>query len=193
MNLYCGCLICCYLFCLFLFFTIISHLLTLCNFNSSEIYYWSRIRVPPGGGVLICQLYLLLLKYHHKSSLHLPKSYYRLLLHSVIYCHLDRNDSWWLLITTLLLDDHHRLVGTCHNQLNRCKCLFCNMIYDFRRFLDGGYTCLCIFYHVGRDEGEETRFRKSILDYVASWYNFMWWGLNLVVKYFSTHLALEML
>ena len=60
MNLSCGCLLCCYLFCLFHLSPIRSHLSTLCHFNSGEVYSGSWIRVPPGGGVLIFQFYLLL-------------------------------------------------------------------------------------------------------------------------------------
>ena len=56
-------------FFLFLFYPILSHLSTLCHSNSGEVDSQSWIRVPPGGGILIFQFYLLLLKYHHKLSL----------------------------------------------------------------------------------------------------------------------------
>ena len=62
MNLSCGCLLCCYLFSLFLFYPILFHLYKLCQFNSGEVDPLIRIIVPPGGGVLIFQFYFLLIK-----------------------------------------------------------------------------------------------------------------------------------
>ena len=66
------------------FSTIISHLSTLSHFNSSEVDSRSRIRIHPGGGDLIFQFYLLLIKYHHSLSLHLLKREGSLLSRCVI-------------------------------------------------------------------------------------------------------------
>ena len=153
MNLFCGCLIWCYLFRLFYCSPIHIHLSILCHFNSGELDSWSWIRVPPSVGVLICHFYLLLLQYNHSFSLHLLKREDSSLSHCVIWCCPEKNVSGWLLSTTLHLDDHHRVVGTCHLQLNRCKCVLCNLIDTFWRCLDGCYTCLCICCHVGWAEG----------------------------------------
>ena len=43
----------CYLFCLLLSHPILIQMSKLCHFNSSELDLWNRIRIPPGGGVLI--------------------------------------------------------------------------------------------------------------------------------------------
>ena len=149
MDLSCGCLICCYLFCLLLFSPIIVHLFMLCHFNSGEVDSWCWIRVPPGDGVLILQFYLPLLKYHHKSSLHLLYREDSLISHFVIRCRSEKSDYLLLLNTTLCWDDQNRFVGIFRKQPNRCKCVLWNLIYAFWRFLDGGYICLCICYHVG--------------------------------------------
>ena len=61
MNISCGCLLCCYLFRLFHFSPIRSHLSTLCHFNNGEVDPWCWIRVPPGADVLICQFTFLFL------------------------------------------------------------------------------------------------------------------------------------
>ena len=58
MKLYCGCLLCCYPFHFFVFYSILIYLSTLCHYNSSEVDSWSQIRVPPCGGVLIYQFAL---------------------------------------------------------------------------------------------------------------------------------------
>ena len=144
MNLFCGCLLCCYIFRLFRFSPICSHMSTLCHFNSGEVYSWSWIGVPPGVCVLICQFYLPLIKYHQSFSLRLLKREDSSLLHCVIRFRLENNVSLWLLSTNLLLDDHYRFVGPCHLQFIRCECVFCNLIDAFWRGLDGGYTCLCV-------------------------------------------------
>ena len=154
MNLSCGCLICCYLFRLFFFYPIRSHLSILWHFKSSEVDPWCWIRVSPGAGVLICQFYLSLLKYHNSFSLRLLKREDSSLLHCVIRCRLEKNVSWWLLSTTLCSDDHHRVIVPCRFQLIRCKSVFCNLIDAFWRGLDGGYTCLFICYHLGWAKGE---------------------------------------
>ena len=131
MNPSCGCLLCCYIFRLFLFSPILSHLYTLCHFNSGEVYSRSRIRVPPGGGVLVYQFYFTVLKYHHKLFLHLLKRGGSLLSHRVIRSLPGKNVSGWLSSTTLCLDDHHKVVGPCHLQFIRCECVFCNLIDAF--------------------------------------------------------------
>ena len=97
MNLYCNCLLCCYLFRLFHFSPIRSQLSTLCHFNSGEENSRSWIRVPPGVGVLICQFYLLLLKYHRSFSLHLPKREDSPLSHCVIRCRLEKIETMMIL------------------------------------------------------------------------------------------------
>ena len=153
MNLSCGFLLCCYLFHLFHFSPIRSHMYTLCHFNSCELNSRSWIRVPTGVGVLICQFWLPLLNYHHSLSLHLLKREDSSIFHCVIHCLPEKNVSLWLLITTLRSDYHHRFVGPCHLQLNRCKYVFFNMVYAFWRGLGGDYTCLCICYHIGWDKG----------------------------------------
>ena len=153
MNLFCSCLLCCYLLCLFLLSPIIIHMSTLCHFNIGGVDSQSQSRVPTGGGVLICQFYLLLLKYHHKFSLRLLKMEDRFLSHFGIRCRLEKNVSGWLLSTTLRSDDHHRVIDPCRNNLNRCKCFFWDMIDSFWRCFYLGYTCLCICYRVGMSEG----------------------------------------
>ena len=129
--MFCSYLLCCYLFPLLLFRTILSHQCTLCQFNRSDEDSRSEIRIPPAGGVLICQFYLLLLRYHHKLSLHLLKMGYKLISHCVIHCRLEKNFYGWFSSTTLSLDDHHRVIGPCHLKLNRCNCVFCNLIDAF--------------------------------------------------------------
>ena len=151
MNLSCGYLLCCYLFCLFLFSPILIHLSILCQFNIGEVYSWYWIRFTPGGCVLIFQFYLIVLKYHHKFCLRLLKREYSSLSHFLIRSRPDNNVSGWLFNTTLHLDDQCMVVGPYYNQLNRCKCVFCNIIDAFWRCLDGGCTCLCICYNVGWD------------------------------------------
>ena len=131
MNLSCGCLLFWYLFCLFHFSPIRSHLSTLCHFDSGKIDSWSWIRVPPGVGILIFQFYLLLLKYHHSLSLHLLKREDSSLSQCIIRCRPEKNISRWSLSTNLCSDDHHRVVGPCHLQLNKWKCVFCNLIDEF--------------------------------------------------------------
>ena len=145
MNLYFGYLLCCYLFCLFLFSPIFIHLYTLCHFDIGEVDSWSQIRFPPSGGVLICQFCLILLKYHHKLYLHILKRDDSSLLHCVIRWRPEKIFSRWLLITTLCSDDQNKVVGPCRKQLNGYKCVFWNLIDAFCRCLDGGYTCLWIF------------------------------------------------
>ena len=99
MNLYFGCLLCCYLFCLFLFYPIFIHLYTLCHFGSGEVDSWSQIRFPPSGGVFIFQFCLILLKYHHKLYLHILKRDDSSLSHCVIRWRLEKIflDGCWLL------------------------------------------------------------------------------------------------
>ena len=154
MNISCGCLLFYYLFRLFQLSPIHIHLSTLCHFNRGGVYPRCWIRFPPGAGVLIFQFYFPLLKYHHSFSLHLLKRENSSLSHCVIRCRPKKNVSWWLLSTALILDDHHRVIGPYHLQLNRCKCVFFNLIDYFWRGLDGGYTCRCICYNVGWDKGE---------------------------------------
>ena len=93
MKVSCGYLLCCYVFCLLFFSPILINLHTLCHFNSGEVDYRSRIRVPPGGGVFIYQFYVLLLKHHHKLILHILKREDSSLLHPVIQCGLKNNVS----------------------------------------------------------------------------------------------------
>ena len=119
-------------------------LLQLCDFSSGELDPRCWIMVAPGVGVLIFQFYLLLLIYHHSFSLHLLKREESSLLYCVIHCRPEKNVSWWLLSTTLRSDDHHRVIGTCHLKMNRCQCVFWNLIDSFWKGLDIGYTCLCI-------------------------------------------------
>ena len=135
MNLYCGCLLWCYLFSLFLFSTIRSHLSILCHFNSGKVDSRSLTMVPPGFCVLVCQFYLLLIKYHHSFSLHLLKRGDSSLSHCVICSRPEKNVSWWLPSTTLLLEDHQMVFGPCRKKLNRYKCVFWNLIDAFWRFL----------------------------------------------------------
>ena len=73
MNISSSCLLCCYIFRLTHCSPICSHLSTLIRFSSGEVDPRCLIRVTPGVGVLICQFYLLPLKYHHSFSLHLLK------------------------------------------------------------------------------------------------------------------------
>ena len=75
-----------------------------------------------------------------------------------------------ILNTTLHSDDHNRVLGPCRNQLNRFKCVFCNIIGAFWICLDGGYTWLCVCYHVGGDELEYMIFSKAVPDNVARYY-----------------------
>ena len=154
MNLSCGYLLCCYLFCLLLFSSILSHLSTLCHLNSSEVYYRIWIRFPPCSGVLIYHFYLLLFRYHRIFSLHILKKESSYLSHCVNSCRPETIFSGWLYSTTLWSDYRHMDVGTCWNKLNRCNYFLSNMIDAFWIFLDGGYICMCICYHVGRAEGE---------------------------------------
>ena len=163
MNLSCSCILCCYLFLLSLFSSIFIHLSTLWHFHSGELHSQSLIRVLTGGGVPICKFYPILLQYHHKFSIRLLKREGISLLHCVIHCRLKNNVSISLLNTTLRSDDNHRVVGLCRKQLNRCKCVFCNLIDSFWICLDGGYTCLCICYHVGWAEGSRWVFEKLSL------------------------------
>ena len=85
MNISCGCLLSYLIFRLFLFSPIISHLSKLFHFNSGEVYPQTQIKVPPCGGVLIYQFYLLLLKCHHKSILHIVNREDSSLSHRVIW------------------------------------------------------------------------------------------------------------
>ena len=71
---------------------------------------------------------------------------------------------------TLTAVRYHRVVGPCRKQLNRCKCVLCNLIDTFWRYLDGGYICLCICYRVGWDEGGYMSFSKAVPDDVTIWY-----------------------
>ena len=114
MNLSCGCLLYSYLFRLFNFFPILSHLSTLCHFNSGELYPKIWIVVPPVVGVLIWKFYLVIFKYHHSFYLHLMKKEDSLLSHCVICCCPEKNVFWRLLSTTLYSDENHRVVGPCH-------------------------------------------------------------------------------
>ena len=153
-NLSCGCLLWYYLLSLLILYPIITHLSKLWHFSSGEVDPQIWIRVPPGGGFLIWYFYLLFIKYHNKLSLHLLKREEIFLLHCVIHCWRDKNVSGWFFSTNLCLDDHHRVVGTCRKKLNMYNCVFWNLIDSFLICLDGGYTCLCICYHVGRAEWE---------------------------------------
>ena len=153
MNLSCGCFLWCCLFGLLLFSLILIHLSILCHFNSCEVDYWSRIRSFPGVGVLVCQFYLIFLKFHHKFYINLLQREGSFISHHVIHWRPDKNVYGRFSSTTFWLENHHRVVGPCSNQLNRCKCVLWNLIDYFWRFLDGGYTRLCIYYPVGRAEG----------------------------------------
>ena len=53
MNLSCGCLFCCYLFCLLNLSPIYRQLSKFFHFNSGEVDSWSWIKFTPGLGVLI--------------------------------------------------------------------------------------------------------------------------------------------
>ena len=153
MNFSCGCLHCCYLFRLFHYSPIHSHLYILFHFNSGEVYFLSWIVVPTGVGVLIFQFYLIFISYHHSFPLHILWREYSLRLHCVIRCSPEKYFYRWFSGTTLRSDDHHRVISICNFQLNRFKCVFCDLIDAFLRCLDKGYTCLCICYHNGWDEG----------------------------------------
>ena len=63
-----GCILCCLLFCLFLFSTIFIHQPALHHFSSGEVDSRTRIRVLPGSQIIL-QSHLLLLQYHHIFSL----------------------------------------------------------------------------------------------------------------------------
>ena len=54
-----------------------------------------------------------------------------LISHFVVYCCPEKNVYVWLLSITLRSDDHHKVVGPYSKKLNRCKCVFCNMIDAF--------------------------------------------------------------
>ena len=73
------------------------------NSTSVRKIYRSRIRIPPNGGVLIFQYYLLLLKYHHKLSLNILKMEDSSLLHRVIRYRPENIIFGWLSGTTILL------------------------------------------------------------------------------------------
>ena len=148
MNLYCGCLLYCYLFCLFLFYPILIRLSILCHFNSGELDSQSRIRFPPGDDVLIWQFCLLLLKYHHKFSLNILKRKGSSISQCFICCCPERNVSRWFSSATLHSDDHHRVVGTCCKQINRYKCVFLNLIDNFWRFLEDTHACVFVIFLV---------------------------------------------
>ena len=65
-----------------------------------------------GGGLLLYQCYLLLIKYHNKFILSLLKREDSSLLHRDIPCLPEKNVSGWLSSTTLRSEYHHRVVGT---------------------------------------------------------------------------------
>ena len=131
MNISYGCNPCFYLFCILVLSSFIIHLSTLFHHNIGEVDSRSRIRIPPGGCVLIFQFYLIFFKYNHKLSLHILKTEYSSLLHCVIQCRPEKHFYVWLSSNTPRSDDHHRISGPCCNELNRCKCVFYNLFDEF--------------------------------------------------------------
>ena len=78
-----GCLLCCFLFCLFLFSPIISHQFELHDFSSSRVDPQNRIRVLLGG-YIIFQSHLIFLNYCYIFSIHFLNMYHGPFIHSVI-------------------------------------------------------------------------------------------------------------
>ena len=128
------------------------------------------------------------------------------MIFSFALCHTlpPREDFYgWLLNTTIHSDDHLRVAGPCRKQLNRWKCVFCNLIDAFWICLDEGYTCLCIFIMLGWMKGSRLVLSNVSLmmlpadtvkdSHVSTRTEFMWWRWNLVVPYFSIHIAVKML
>ena len=120
MKLLGGCLLCHFLFCLFLFSPILGHQYVLCYFISGEVYSQIRIRFPPSGYIMY-QYHFLLLHYHHAFFLNVLNGYDGSFPHRIIYCSSEENIHWWLL-TTLCSEDNCRIISTGYLYLNRCNC-----------------------------------------------------------------------
>ena len=104
-----GCLLCCFLFCLFFFYPILTHQSALCYFSSGEVYYRNITRVLPGG-FIIYQYHLLLMQYHHAFFLHFLNRDDCSFSHSTIRCILENNFPV-LLLRTLFSEYNHRIIS----------------------------------------------------------------------------------
>ena len=107
-----GCLLCCLLFCLFLFSPILIHQSALRYFSSGGVYSRIWIKTPPWG-YIIYQYHLILLQYQHAFF---PRLFNRgdgSFPRSVIRCRPEDNAPWWLL-TTLCSEYNHRIIGPGH-------------------------------------------------------------------------------
>ena len=143
-NILGGCLLCCFLFCLFLLHNILVHSSELHYFSSSEVNFQTLIRVLTGG-YIIFQYLLLLFQYLYIYIFLFLELKWCSFPHSVMCCSLEEN-MFRLLLNPIFLEDNHRIISFCLLYLNRCNGVACYPIDVFgsgpRITLDGDSTTL---------------------------------------------------
>ena len=203
MNLSCGFILFCFFFLLFLFYPIISHLYSLCHFNSGEVYYRSRITISPSGGILIYQFSLFFL-----SAIINPFFVYwrgrtdrfRTVPFATTWRIMFLDGFWvlpftWRTTIGSLILVVIKLIGAIVTSTI--------LLMTFEYFwMEATHTYIFVFVFVGLRVSSWVLVKLSLMVFTADTVKdshfstrieFMWRGWNLELSYFSTHLDFKVL
>ena len=201
MNLSCGCLLFCYLFRLFHFSPIRSHLSTLCQFNNGGVDSWSWIQVPLGVGVLVCQFTLFFLSIII-VYLFISWGGRTFIFRTVVYAAARRR----IFLGGCLVLPFSQIITIGSLVLVTCNWIGASVSSDiwFMPFeevcMEATHACVFVIVLGGLKGCRWVGAKLSTMmlsddtlesSHASTRIDFMWWGWSLLVPYFSIHLAFK--